>query len=43
MYFTLQQRRGQEEDKASRGLASLLVATFDTVLDNKVLLPETLI
>jgi hypothetical protein len=36
MYFTLQKRRGQDEEKGSRGLAGLIVATLDTVLDNKV-------
>jgi hypothetical protein len=35
MYFTLQRRRGQDEDRL--GLASLLVATWDTVLDNKTI------
>lgn len=33
MYFTLQRRRGQDEEKS--GLASLLVATWDSVTESK--------
>ncbi|CAF1039048.1 unnamed protein product [Brachionus calyciflorus] len=32
MYFTLQRRRGQDEEKY--GLASLLVATWDSVTES---------
>ena len=34
LYFTLQRRRGQDEDKY--GLASLLVATWDSVTESNV-------
>lgn len=34
LYFTLQRRRGQDEDKY--GFAGLLVATWDSVLETKV-------
>jgi hypothetical protein len=34
LYFSLQRRRGQDED--NYGLAGLLVATWDSVTDSKV-------
>jgi len=36
MYFSLQRRRGQDEEKSSLSFAGLLVATWDSVTESKV-------
>jgi hypothetical protein len=41
LYFTLQRRRGQDEEKS--GLTGLLVATWDSVTDSKVYIIKNII